>query len=154
MLKGIRQTDSRLLNVIKKYGCLFLCFAEQSPLVFEGDSGCAKLNSIWATATSQGYITDDVNKDGDYDDSGEAEIVDHSGLARDFFNLEVRYDGKHHSASEEIPDNVAFVFGKFVYKSGHFVIINKNKQVSFDSFGLSNTVANGKLESMRWYYAI
>lgn len=154
MLKGIRQTDTRLLEVINKYGCLFLCFAEQSPIIFEGSKGCAKLNSIWSLASSQGYISDDINKDGDFDDVGEAEIIDHSGLARDFFDLEVRYDGKHHDASEPIPDNVAFVFGRFVYKGGHFVIINKYKEVTFDSFGLSNTVTNGKLESTRWYYAI
>ena len=154
MLKGIKQKDCRLLDVINKYGCLFLCFAEQSSIVFEGDVGCSKLNCIWATASAQGYITDDINKDGDFDDIGEAEIVDHSGLARDFFDLEVRYDGKHHNASEKIPENVAFVFGRFVYKSGHFVIISKDKEVTFDPMGLSNTVVNGKLESMRWYYAI
>ena len=52
-----------------------------------------------------------------------------------------------------IPSNVEVIFGKYVYIAGHFVVLNKLKQVIFDSFGISNTVKNGKLESMRWYYA-
>lgn len=34
MLKNIRQTDIELLENIRENGCLFLCFAEVSPLVF------------------------------------------------------------------------------------------------------------------------
>ena len=35
MLKGIKQSDKELLPVIQDYGCLFLCFAEVSPLITE-----------------------------------------------------------------------------------------------------------------------
>lgn len=153
MLKGIKQSDRELLPVIRDYGCLFLCFASASPLVFEGREGRRALNKIWEEAEKKGYVSGDLNHDGDYDDDGEAEVQNHTALANEFFALDVRYDGKHHKADEEIPPGVAVVFGRYVHKFGHFVVLNKRKKVIFDSFGTSNTVLNGKLESMRWYYA-
>lgn len=154
MLKGIKQSDKELLPVIRDYGCLFLCFAEVSPLIFEGSEGRKALNKIWNEATKKGYISGDLNHDGDLDDSGEAEIQNHNALANEFFALSVRYDNQHHKADEKIPSKVLFVFGKYVWKSGHFVVLNKSKIVIFDSFGKSNTVKNGKLDTMRWYYAV
>ena len=152
MLKGIKQSDKELLPVINDYGCLFLCFAQASPLIFEGKEGRQALNKIWKEATKKGYISDDLNHDGDYDDDGEAEIKNHNALANEFFALDVKYDGVHHKADEKIPSKVKVVFGKYVWKGGHFVVLNKSKVVTFDSFGKSNTVKNGKLESMRFYY--
>lgn len=154
MLKGIKQSDKELLPVIRDYGCLFLCFAEVSPLIFEGSEGRKALNKIWNEATKKGYISGDINHDGDLDDSGEAEIQNHNALANEFFALSVRYDNQHHKADEKIPSKVLFVFGKYVWESGHFVVLNKSKIVIFDSFGKSNTVKNGKLDTMRWYYAV
>ena len=153
MLKGIKQSDKELLPVIQDYGCLFLCFAEVSPLIFEGSNGRKALNKIWIEAEKKKYISDDLNHDGDYDDSGEAEILNHNALANEFFALSVRYDNKHHKAEEKIPSSVKIVFGKYMWKYGHFVVLDKNKKVIFDSVGISNHVKNGKLESLRWYYA-
>ena len=153
MLKGIKQTDKDLLPVIQKYGCLFLCFANASPVIFEGSNGRKALNKIWEEAEKKGYISGDINHDGDYDDIGEAEVQNHNALANEFFALRVKYDNKHHSADEKIPSNVAVVFGKYVYKGGHFVQLDKSKKVIFDSYGISNTVKNGRLDSTRWYYA-
>ena len=153
MLKGIKQSDKELLTVIQKYGCLFLCFANASPLIFEGSNGRKALNKIWKEAEKKGYISEDRNHDGDYDDDGEAEIQNHTALANEFFALSVRYDNIHHKADEKIPSNVAVVFGHYVLKFGHFVQLNKSKEVIFDSFGISNTVKNGKLDNMRFYYA-
>lgn len=153
MLKNIDQNDRRLLKVIQKYGCYFLCLAEQSPLTFEDAEGCRKLNYIWEHATALGYISGDLNQDGDYDDVGEAEILDATSLCREFFSIFCHYDGVHHDAEENIPSDVAFAVGKFFWKGGHFVLINRRKEVTFDSLGYSNTVKNGTLKSMRWYYA-
>ena len=153
MLKGIKQSDKELLPVIQDYGCLFLCFAEVSPLIFEGSNGRKALNKIWTEAEKKKYISSDLNHDDDYDDSGEAEILNHNALANEFFALSVRYDNKHHKAEEKIPSSVKIVFGKYMWKYGHFVVLDKFKKVIFDSFGISNTVKNGKLESLRWYYA-
>lgn len=153
MLKSINQSDKELLPVIQEYGCLFLCFANASPMIFEGSKGRQALNKIWTEAEKKGYISGDLNHDGDYDDDGEAEILNHNALANEFFALNVKYDNQHHKANETIPSSVAVVFGRYVYKFGHFVQLNKSKKVIFDSFGTSNTVLNGNLESMRWYYA-
>ena len=152
MLIGIKQSDRQLLPQIQKWGCLFLCFAEVSPLIFNGSNGREALNKIWKEAVKKGYITGDLNCDGDCDDNGESEIQNHTALANEFFALDVKYDNVHHKAEEKIPSKVKIVFGKYVWKGGHFVVLNKSKKVIFDSFGTSNTVKNGKLESMRFYY--
>ena len=152
MLKGIKQSDKELLTVIQDYGCLFLCFANASPMIFEGSSGRKALNKIWKEAEKKSYISGDLNHDGDYDDVGEAEIINHTALANEFFALPVKYDNIHHKADEKIPSNVAVVFGRYVFKFGHFVQLDKTKKVIFDSLGKSNTVTNGKLKSMRWYF--
>lgn len=152
MLKGINQADSRLLNVEQSYGCYFLTLAQASPIVFQGDEGCQRLNGIWAKAVDLGIISGDINHDGDLDDDGEAEIQDATALAR-MFGLKVHYDGQHHGADEKIPSNVKIVIGQYWYKGGHFVLLNKSKKVTFDSYGKSNTVKNGYLKTMRWFYA-
>ena len=152
MLKGIKQSDKELLPVIQDYGCLFLCFANASPMIFEGSSGRKALNKIWKEAEKKGYISGDLNHDGDYDDDGEAEVINHTALANEFFALPVKYDNIHHKADEKIPSDVAVVFGRYVFKFGHFVQLDKTKKVIFDPLGKSNTVTNGKLKSMRWYF--
>ena len=153
MLKGILQSDKDLHPDIRKYGCLFLCFAYASPMIFDGSNGRKALNKIWKEAVKKGYISGDLNKDGDCDDDGESEVQNHNALANEFFALDVQYDGVHHKADEKIPSKVAVVFGKYVWKGQHFVVLNKSKKVIFDSFGASNTVKNGTLQNMRWYYA-
>ena len=52
MLKNIRQTDIELLENIRENGCLFLCFAEVSPLVFVEQNGRKALNKIWKKAVN------------------------------------------------------------------------------------------------------
>ena len=69
MLKGIKQSDKELLPVIQDYGCLFLCFAEVSPLIFKGSNGIKDLNKIWIQAEKKKYISFVINHDGDYYDS-------------------------------------------------------------------------------------
>lgn len=154
MLKGINQADKRLISPIQHYGCYFLTLAEASPITFKEDEGCQRLNGIWVKATELGIISGDINHDGDVDDDGEAEIQDVTRLAQEYFNLKVKYDGKHHEGNEPIPAKVKIVIGQYWYKSGHFVLLNKSKKVIYDSYGKSNTVKNGYLKTMRWLYAI
>ena len=45
MLHCIKQTDRDLLRPIQKYGCLFLCFAQASPMIFAGEEGRKALNA-------------------------------------------------------------------------------------------------------------
>ena len=152
MLIDIKQSDKGLLPVINDYGCLFLCFAYASPLIFKGAEGRKALNKIWTEATKKGYISGDLNKDGDFDDDGEAEIHNHNALANEFFAMDVKYDGVHHKADEKIPSNVKVVFGRYVWKGGHFVVLTKSKSISCDPMGKSNTVKNGRLDTMRYYF--
>ena len=151
MLKGILQTDTGLLTEIRLYGCLFLCFADESPVLFKGAEGRKKLNMLWEIAVRNGWISGDLNGDGDVDDEGEAEVRDHTALAR-LFGLRVRYDGMRHDPSEAIPPEVAFVFGRYWWKGPHFVRISKKLKVILDPLGSSNTVRNGALKDTRWYY--
>jgi hypothetical protein len=153
MLININQKSKGLLQVIKDYGCLFLCFAYSSPIVFEGRAGIEELNALWAEAIGCKIISGDLNQDGDFDDNGEAEVQSHDGLAQ-LFKLNSYYDGIHHSSFEEIPEDVNYVFGKFVWKFGHFVVLDKKKKVIFDPLIQSNSVRYGKLQSMRYYYGI
>jgi Protein of unknown function, DUF261. len=139
MLSGINQKTERLLRPIQDYGCLFLCFAQSSPEVFTGDKGAQALNAIWNELTAGGVIKENV-------------IQDHDSVARRF-SINLRYDGIHHDAKEEIPANVKMVFGKYKWKYEHFVILDREKNVAYDSLGKSFTVMNGALKSMRWYYA-
>ena len=53
MLVSIRQTDIELLENIRENGCLFLCFAEVSPLVFVEKNGRKALNKIWKKAVKK-----------------------------------------------------------------------------------------------------
>ena len=152
MLKGINQSDILFIKPIRTYGCYFLCLAQASPIVFKGEEGIQRLNGIWARATEDGFISGDINHDGDVDDDGEAEILKASELACKYFNLNLKYDGIHHDAKEPIPPNVKLVIGQFWWRGGHFVLINKSKKVTYDSYGESNTVKNGYLKSMRFFY--
>lgn len=153
MIEGFKQTDKRLLPEIRKWGCVFLTLAECSPLCFIGAKGIEELNLRWKTLVKQGFITGDLNEDGDADDDGESEIQSWQGVI-DSFLIKAKYDGKHHNAEEKIPFEVKFVLGFYKWKGGHFVELNKNKEVIYDSMGQSNTVKNGKLYTMRWLYAI
>lgn len=152
MLKGITQSDSRLIRPIQSYGCYFLTLAQASPIIFKEDEGCQRLNGIWVKATELGIISGDINHDGDVDDDGEAEIQNASALAK-MLGLNVRYDGVHHKADETIPAGVKVAIGQYWWKSGHFVLLNKSKKVIYDSYGKSNTVKNGYLKSMRFFFA-
>lgn len=153
MLYNIRQTNKRLKAVIQKYGCLFMCFAYSSPMIFAGEEGEDALNNLWDEAVKKGYISGDLNKDGDYDDAGEAEVKDHNGLCS-LFALKCEYDDKHHRATEVPTLKVRHVFGCYKWKSSHFVVLDRERRVVFDPMGVSETVRNGKLDSMRWYFPL
>ena len=150
MLYNIRQTNRRLLPEIKKWGCLFLCFAYSSPMIFAGEEGEDALNNIWREAVSRGFISGDLNGDGDADDDGESEVRDHDGLCS-LFALGCRYDGLHHKAAEVPTLKVRHVFGCYRWRGTHFVVLDRERRVVYDPMGVSETVRNGKLESMRWY---
>ena len=140
MLCNINQKSDGLRTEIKREGCLFLCLAESSPLIFSGKEGISALNYLWEKAVKNKII------------STANILLDHNGLL-DLFCVQAKYDNKHHSSAENIDPRVQIVVGQFVWKAGHFVVLNKNKEVIFDPLVISNSVKNGELKSMRWYYA-
>jgi len=152
MIKNILQSDSALIEPIRKYGCLFLCLAYTSPVLFDGQKGCAKLNSLWKEAERKGYISGDLNKDGDYDDAGEAEVQTHDGLLS-LFGIKAKYHGHTSNPSDYPNEKVNFIFGVFKYSITHFVVINGKDDVIYDPAGHSYTVKHGKLVQRRYYYA-
>lgn len=144
MLQGIHQKTKGLLPEINEYGCLFLCFAEVSAYIFTNcKEDIEKLNSMWTEAKERGFIDKDNV------------IVEHNSVANKIFNLNVMYDNIHHSPDEKVPDDVKYMFGYFEYKQGHFVVIDRDKNVTHDSiYGGSNTVRYGKLKTTRWYHEL
>lgn len=51
--------------------------------------------------------------------------------------------------------NASFIIGYYYNKDTnlhHFVVMNKDNEVLWDSLGKSNTVANGNIESYRLFY--
>lgn len=153
MIEGFNQKDERLLDVIQKYGCLFLSFAYNSPVLYTGENGINRLNTIWKALIDKGYITGDLNKDGDIDDEGESTIIRHTSVAQ-ALGCRVIYDGIHHTPEEIAPANVSFAVGRFHYSYDHFVTVIKTSPhaVVWDSLGHSNTVSKGKLMDIRWYF--
>lgn len=141
MLCGINQKTNGLLQEIKNEGCLFLCFAYISPMIFTGEEGVKALNRIWTKAKKDKVISSDNN------------VLDHNKIAQDYFYTNIKYDGNHHEGTEVIPTSVRYAFGQFYWKTGHFVVLNSSKEVEFDPLVISHSVKNGILKSMRYYYA-
>lgn len=145
MLAGINQDTGELLPEIRKYGCLFLCFAYSSQAVFTGKEGAEKLNGMFRELQKTGCINGSET---------DPYVKDHQGVA-DAFDLHASYDDMHHKAEEDIPDGVAHVFGRYVYgNTQHFVVLNRDKSVKYDPLIYSKAVTKGKLKDMRWYYAV
>lgn len=155
MLIEITQTNKELLPDIRKWGCLFLCFAYASPEEFRGRTGVMRLNQLWHVAQWFGYISGDLNGDGDCDDDGEAEVRDYNGLAG-LFSLDAKYDNKHHSPDEVPGKDVRYIFGCWKDKGTHFTNLSygrkKGYTITNDPMGSSATVRNGVLISTRWLY--
>lgn len=147
----IRQTDPALNKYIQKYGCYFMSLAYHTGREFTAD----ELNRIWERCISLGYITGDVNKDGDLDDSGEAIIVDPNGVCS-MLGLAYRYTGKHNQGSDHIMENYIAVgcFYNKRTKFRHFVAVNRYKTVIYDPIPNSVTVREGVLESLRLFYPV
>lgn len=138
MLVGILQSDKRLDTSIQKYGCLFMSLAYSSPVCYEGANGVEKLNKIWQVCHSKGYINPaDI-------------ILSHEKVAEKL-GLKVKYFDKHYEATVAVPEDADIVIGQYLWLHTHFVVLNKRKEIVFDPLGKSNTVAKGKLVSLRFY---
>jgi hypothetical protein len=144
----IRQTDPKLNMWIKKYGCLFMSLAYASGKEY----GASQLNLIWDTCVAKGWITGDLNHDGDLDDANEAIIVDHDAVAK-ALGAKLAYTNKHYPPETPIPYGY-YAVGQFYNprtKFKHFVVIDREKKVVYDPIPDSVTVREGYLYSIRLY---
>jgi hypothetical protein len=74
------QTDPRLNKYINKYGCYFMCLAYYREKYQGLKWNASAINEIWQYAIDYGYITGDLNLDGDFDDAGQLEIKNPNAL--------------------------------------------------------------------------
>ena len=139
------QTDTKHSSVIQKYGCLFKSIGYFS----KKDISVEEQNIIWDILVRNGYITGDLNGDGDVDDALESIILNHDAVA-EALCADIEYLDAHFPPETPIPTNCVAI-GCFKWKSRHFAVINKNKNVIYDPTPNSNTVKYGKLESIRLY---
>jgi len=144
----LKQTDGRLAKYINKYGCYYMSLANAVGKEFLPE----ELNNIWNKAISLGYISGDMNNDGDMDDYNELLIVNANGLCK-LLGAKLIYIDKHFPADTVIPDNT-YAIGCFfnpANKFRHFVVIDKDKKVIYDPIRSSLTVQKGYLESIRLF---
>lgn len=139
------QTDKKHSYAIQKYGCLFKSIAYFS----KKDVSVEEQNSIWDILVRNGAITGDLNGDGDVDDALESIILDHDAVS-DALGSDIEYLDAHFPPSTPIPTNCVAI-GCFKWKSTHFVVLDRKKNVVYDPIPNSNTVKNGKLISLRLY---
>jgi hypothetical protein len=149
----IYQTDKRLGRYMNKYACLFTSIAFARPYLGGAEWGAEELREKWDTAIVRGYLSGDLNLDGDMDDPGELEIQNHDAvcdlLGAPMFNI----PGHHNPAVIIEPD--MYAIGRFFNprtEFKHFAVINREKKVIFDPiFGGSVTCREGYLLDMRLY---
>lgn len=144
----IYQTDKGLDPVIQKYGCLFMSLAWASDIKYTA----MELNKIWYACIAKGHISGDLNRDGDMDDNGEAEILSHDGVARELGSC-LAYTNAHNSPTVNIPAGY-YAIGAYYNprtRFTHFVVINRDKEVVYDPIPHSVTVREGYLKSIRIY---
>lgn len=152
MVKGFLQSDARLRREIQKWGCLFLSMAHLSPVSYSGEDGIRRLNEAWDTCVARGGITGDLDGDGNADGKGESEVADYATVL-EVLGCPLRYDGRHHSVSERIPDAVRSVIACYRWKGTHFVVLDRSTgAVAFDPLGNSYTVRYGYPETLRYFY--
>jgi hypothetical protein len=147
----ILQTDPRLLPEINKYGCYFMCICfflnKFKKKLWDTD----KINEFYKTMVHLGYIEADDNFDSvDPDDATimyPAKIFESEGL-------NVKYFG--HSHKSRICNTDEFEILKFTRITGgsHFVCGDGMGHVTYDPWGVSNTVKYGSLDSKRVFKMI
>jgi hypothetical protein len=139
------QTDKKHSSAIQKYGCLFKSIAYFS----KKDVSVEEQNIIWDILVRNGYITGDLNGDGDVDDALESMILNHDAVA-DALGSDIEYLDAHFPPDTPIPSNCVAI-GCFKWKHTHFAVLDRKKNVIYDPTPNSNTVKYGKLISLRLY---
>ena len=149
----IYQTDPRLGRYYNKYGCLFTSIAYAREYLGGPDWTPNELRAKWEYCIARGFISGDMNKDGDMDDDDELVIQDHNNVCS-ILGVPLSYIPGHHNPNVVIEKDM-YAIGAFRNPRTnfvHFAVIDRNKKVIFDPIeGGSRTVREGYLKSMRLY---
>lgn len=143
----IFQTDPKLPGPMRKYGCAFTALAYFREK-YQGKPWTAyELGASWDKAIIARVVSGDLNRDGDLDDGGEAEIHDWPALV-DHLGLRLKFLGKYpigHPVADR-PDS--FVLTSWTNPKNGFVhwVVGSKRPVEFDPiFPYSITVRDGVL---------
>ena len=146
-----RQTDLQLIGYISKYGCFFMCIAywiNWKANKIEPDYDY--LNRLWMEAIKRGFISGDMNGDGDMDDANELLLLDKNGLLS-LCGIKLKYR-EAVDAGNFKPRAGAYYIGEFYNpktRFTHFAVINEKKECVYDPIKGSITVRDGYIKTIR-----
>jgi hypothetical protein len=163
------QNDPRAPIDFQHYACFFSGYLDSRPALGGRDWPLAIGIDAWKACRDLGYITGDLNKDGDYDDPGEDELVPEKldsiaillGLPLrvvdpESLGLPMGLDNKGVKRilplAEPLDPMKYWVLEAWFWKITHFVVGDGTgrRPVKYDSIlGGSQTVANGQCVSLR-----
>lgn len=149
----IYQTDPKLGRYMNKYGCLFTSIAFARPYLNGKDWSASELREAWDTSILKGWISGDLNLDGDMDDKGELEIQNYPEVCKVLGNKVSWIPGHHHPETKL--DDSMFIIGAFFNPRTsftHFAVIDTHLKVVFDPiYGGSVTCREGHIKSLRLF---
>lgn len=161
------QNDPAAPADFQHYACLFSCLLRSREMLLGKPWDIAGGVAAWQAARGAGFISGDLNQDGDFDDPGEDEIQKYAELFR-FLGLPLRevpaeslgfpMGLDHNGVSRILPVRESLDLGRYWvieawrWKITHFVCGDGRglRPVIYDPIrGGSLTVANGTVESLR-----
>jgi len=162
------QTDPRAPEDFRAYACLFSCLLYAREVLRGLPWTIGEAIQAWSVCRGKGYISGDLNGDGDYDDAGEDEIQKYQGIF-DELNLPLRYvppeslglpmsnAGRILPVTEALDPSRWWVVEAWRWKYVHFVkgYGHGIKPVQYDPIeGGSHSVRYGRCESLRVFEVI
>ncbi len=161
------QTDPNAPRDFQKYGCLFSVLRFSPEYLFGMQVSLQDAIRDWELCRSYGLISGDLNRDGDYDDVGEDEILDYNGIF-ELLNLPLYYPNQTSlnmpmvKDSKGIPRVAPLYYGldsakyyvaeHWFWRAGHFVLGDGRgvRPVKYDPIkNGSNSVRFGACHDLR-----
>ncbi|ACJ73352.1 conserved hypothetical protein (plasmid) [Borreliella afzelii ACA-1] len=134
-------------DIISKFGCYFLCILFIALVVKEIKNGvekcfdCFEIDLLFKGLVNKSCL----RGDNAYVNSPNSIFVN-LGIDEDIY-----FDEKHYPSSY-VPEKSDILIGKFKDTNSsyyHFVLLDNDRSVIWDSLGNSKTVSNGSLDSLR-----
>lgn len=163
------QNDEGAPKDFQKYACLFSVLYHSKEFIQGEIVHLDEAVLDWTRARERGLVSGDLNRDGDFDDVGEDEILDYNGLCL-FLHLPIYFPPQTklptplvslkkdiHGVSRMAPTKDPwpqsyYVVERWEWKYSHFVLGSGTgmRPVKYDPIrGGSYTVSNGKCADLR-----